>query len=82
MKKILIFITTAILIAGCGSSGGSSSESTEDVTMVISETYTVYPGNQVLKGSPDTLVQITHIDGQTESTIQLLEGNATIIRKP
>ena len=31
--------------------------------------------------SEDTLIKITHIDGKEESTVSLLEGNATILAK-
>ena len=81
MKQILIFITSMIFLVGCGGDSGSSTP-TADVDMVTLETYTVYPGNKVIKNTDDTLVQITHVDGQDTSTILLVEGNATIIRRP
>lgn len=81
---------------GGGSSSGSSSGTSpapppeppvtpeppsSDVTMVLSESYTVYPGDQVLKMVPEALLQIIHNDEHNESTVVLLEGNATIIRQ-
>ena len=81
MKQILIFTTSMLFLIGCGG-GESSSESTQDVNMVIAELNTVYPGNKIIKNTEGTIVQVTHIDGESESTVILVEGNATIIRKP
>jgi hypothetical protein len=81
MKKILIFTTSMIFLIGCGG-GSSSSGSNKDVTMTIGQPYTVYSGNKIIKNAEETHVQVTHIDGESESTVVLVEGNATIIRKP
>lgn len=81
MKKNLIFITSIIFLTGCGG-GSSSSEPNEDVTMTVGQPYTVYPGNKIVKNDEETHVQVTHIDGKSESSVVLVEGNATIIRKP
>ena len=88
MKKILIFITTALFLVGCGSSSSSSSSSSSggtppssDIDMVISEPYTVYPGDAVIKTSDPTLIGISHTDFNEESTVVLIEGSATIIRQ-
>lgn len=82
MKKILIYTSLVILLVGCGG-GSSSSASNSDYAgpMKISETYTVYPGDSVIKDSSYPLIKVTHIDGATESTIELVEGNATIVRQ-
>lgn len=88
MKQIFIFIATALFLVGCGGGSSSSSSSgttpnppSSDVIMVTSQPYTVFPGDQVVKAVPEAIVRISHIDGQDESTIVLLEGNATIIRQ-
>lgn len=84
MKKILI-LTTSFFLIGCGGgSSSSSSESNSDYAgpMVISEIYTVYPGDSVTKNSDYPLLKVIHVDGTTESNIELVEGNATIVRKP
>lgn len=52
-----------------------------DVSMVISQIYTVFPGDQVIKTAPEALVSISHVDGEDESTVVLLEGSATIARQ-
>ena len=81
MKQILIFIPIMIVLVGCGG-GSSSGGSSADVEMAPSEIYTVYSGNKVVKNSDNTRVKIVHINGQSTSTIELVEGNATIIRNP
>jgi len=86
MKQILILITTALFVVGCGggsssSAGGSTPPPSSDVDMVISEPYTVYPGDAVIKTSDPTLIGIAHTDFHEESTVVLIEGSATIIRQ-
>jgi len=88
MKQIFIFIITVMLLSGCGGSssssssgGGESNPPSSDVDMVISETYTVYSGDQLVKTVEGTLVGIAHVDGQNQSIVVLLEGSAKIIRK-
>ena len=84
MKQIFIFTTIAIFLIGCGGGSDSSDSSGEtpsnDQKMVIAEPYTVYPGNTVTKTSLDALVKISHSDATNITTVQLVEGNATIIR--
>ena len=92
MRQILFFTISIIFLVGCGSSSDSSSGTSpaptpappppsSDVIMVPSESYTVFPGDQVVKMVPEAFVQITHTAGEDTSTIVLLEGNATIIRQ-
>lgn len=85
MKQIFIFMTIAIFLVGCGggsssNSGGSTAPEPHSTVMVISQLYTVSPGDQVVKTVPEALVQIIHSDEHSESTVVLLEGEATIIR--
>ena len=81
MKKIFIFTTSMIFLVGCGG-GSSSSGSSKDVTMAIGQPYTVYSGNKIVKNAEETHIQVSHTDGESVSTVVLIEGNATIIRKP
>ena len=88
MKQIFVFIATVIVLSGCGSSssgssggGGGNPPPPSDIDMVISEPYTVYPGDAVIKTSDPTLIGIAHTDFNEESTVVLLEGSATIIRQ-
>ena len=72
---------------GCGSGGSGSGSDTgesvsEDVSMSVGQLYTVYTGNKIIKNEDKTIIQVTHIDTENKSTVMLLEGNATIIRKP
>ena len=49
--------------------------------MILLESYTVYSGDQIVKVSDSTSLRILHIDFEDHSTVTLLEGSATIIRK-
>jgi len=83
MKNILLYSTLTIALIGCGGgSGGGSSNSTYEGPMALQIQYTMYPGDRVERASASTIVSITHVDGQDQSTIELVEGNATIIRNP
>ena len=53
----------------------------KDTDMIINTTYTVSQGDQIIKSSDNTLLRITHIDGQKDSDVVLVEGSATIIVK-
>ena len=86
MKKIMIYLLPSLLLIGCGggssssSGGGSTPPPSSNVDMVISQSYSVYPGNIILKDSDAAQVSIVHIEGHSESTVKLLSGSATIIR--
>ena len=90
MKKLLALTTLSFLLTACGGGGNSGGEKTpstgespsKDVNLVQGKLYTVYHGNKLIKNTPKTIVQITHVDQAETSTVMLLEGNATIIRKP
>ncbi len=85
MKQIFVFIITVMVLSGCGSSGssggGGGNPPSSDIDMVLSEPYTVYPGDAVIKTSDPTLIGIAHTDFHEESTVVLIEGSATIIRQ-
>lgn len=72
MKKILCTTPIILLLVSCGASDN------KDRIMEKGEKYSVSHGDKVIKKSEDTLIQITHKDGKSTSTIELLDGNATI----
>jgi len=78
MRAYIVTLAAALLLAGCGGGGGSSSSTV--VKMSLGETYTVYPNDMVVKDSEDAVVKITHTEGETTSTVELLEGEASIVR--
>jgi uncharacterized lipoprotein YehR (DUF1307 family) len=83
MKNILLYSTLTIALVGCGGgSGGGSSYGSYEGPMSPQTQYTMYEGDRVERSSASTIIKITHVDGQNQSTIELVEGNATIIRKP
>ena len=76
MKQTFIFGMISILLIGCGSGGGGSN----DETMVLDQSYTIKSGNKVVKNSNTAKLKVIHVDKHKNSTIILIEGNATIIR--
>jgi hypothetical protein len=53
---------------------------TENIDMKIGTTYYVSPGNKIVKKTTDALIKIIHKDSEDDSTVVLLEGNASIVR--
>jgi len=84
MKNIFLFTVVNIVLIGCGGGGGgsSTSNSTYEGPMALETEYTMFPGDSVNKDSENTSLKITHVDGRVESNIELVEGTATITRKP
>ena len=81
MNKILTFSIMSILFVGCGGGGSSDTDpsaGSSDTQMVIATPYTVYPGNAITKNSENAKLKIIHIDGERTSTVELIEGNATL----
>jgi len=89
MKNILIFSIVALLLSACGggSSSGNSTGSSSlsgispdkgDTSMVPNQQYVVSKGDQIFKESDLVKVKITHSDGNTQSTVELIEGSATL----
>jgi len=80
MKGYIAILASVLLLAGCGGGGGGDSTSTNIIKMELGETYTVYPNDMVVKDSEDAVVKITHTEGETTSTVELLEGEASIVK--
>ena len=89
MKNILILTIVTLLLSGCGSSSDGDDGSTDtpgtipdkgDTSMVIYQQYVVSEGDQIFKDSDLARVKITHTDGNTQSTVELIEGSATLKR--
>jgi hypothetical protein len=88
MKNILIFSIVAFLLNACGGgSGGNSTGSSSlsgitpdkgDTNMVLNQQYVVSKGDQIFKKSDLAKVKIIHSDGNTRSTVELIEGSATL----
>ena len=86
MRKLLILISVFFL-SGCGGGGGGGSTSiVEDPLpdgtekMIAGQTYQVSPGDEVVKTSEGAQIKVTHIYDETNSTIELVEGDANIVR--
>ena len=76
MKKIYIYSLALVVLVGCGGGTGSSEP---DQKMIIDEIYTVDRGDKIVKTSESAILYISHIDGQSESTVELQSGEATIL---
>ena len=82
MKRLLIFTATLLLI-GCGDGTTSSAGNNmtgETIVMKSSETYQVNPGDQIKKLSEDTQITIRHNEGEEGSLVELIQGDAELIR--
>ncbi len=73
------------LLSACG--GGNSDGNTNtpgtnpdrgDTQMVINQQYVVSKGDQIFKDSDLAKVKVIHSDGNTRSTVELIEGSATL----
>jgi hypothetical protein len=80
MKHAIWITLTTLFLTGCGGGGGGESAG-ETVAMEPGRIYTVYPGDRLIKNSEDTVVKIVHTQGQETSSVELIEGQASIIRK-
>jgi len=74
MNKIFTLSITLLFLTGCG-------VSKSDRKMDVSEQYTVSSGDKIIRNTENTLLKITHLSGAKKSTVELLEGDATIIYK-
>lgn len=86
MGKILI-LASILFFAGCGGGGGSSGtaeheEILPDGTekMQAGVVYQVAHGDSIVKTSQETEIKITHKSGDENSTVELIEGEANLVR--
>ncbi len=82
MKNILLYTTLALALTACGGGGSGGGSDTYEGPMSPQTPYTMHTGDRVERDSSSAIVKITHADGQEQSTVELVEGNATIIRQP
>ena len=75
MKKLLFILPSLFLFMGCGT---SDDDTPRDRSMNIGESYSVSTGDKIIKSTEDTHIRITHIDGESTSSVELIDGNATI----
>ncbi len=89
--KNLLLISALLFVIGCGGNGNSTVDnnitdsnltdeniSTEvKTTMQIGAVYTVVTGDRIVRETNSTNIEVTYQESNT--TVQLLEGNATII---
>lgn len=84
MIKKTVLTLSLLLFVGCGGSSGSGSGSSSpsvpaEEIMQEGIDYMAYPGDKIIKTSPNASVSITHIDGtSSRTTVRLTNGSATI----
>lgn len=89
MKNIIILTISVFLLSACGSNGSKDSNGNTnttsgihpdrgDTSMIINQQYVVSEGDQIFKDSDLAKVKIIHSDGNTRSTVELIEGSATL----
>ena len=71
------------MVGGGGDSDGNTNISginpdRGDTIMVINQRYVVSKGDQIFKDSDLAKVKVIHSDGNTRSTVELIEGSATL----
>ena len=90
--KNLLLISSLLLLIGCGGNGNStldtnitdsnltdSNISTEiKTTMQIGTIYNVFTGDTISRETNESKIEISYQDTENNTTVKLLEGNATI----
>jgi len=85
MRNLLKIIPILLLI-GCG--GGSSSSTIIDdtnpteiyeISMELYKPYVVTTGDKVVKRTEDAHIKIIHIESESHSTVELIDGEANLI---
>jgi len=81
--KYIVIMGFMLFLIGCGGGGGVSEEILPVGTekMVYEQLYTVSAGDQVIKTSMKAQIRVTHVSGEVNSTIELIEGAVNIVRK-
>ncbi len=81
---LILLISSFFVFAGCGGGEDSSpnrpSGPAEEV-MSLDKTYTLYPGDKIIKLTNSAEVSIVHVAGHDESDVRLVAGKAKIIRQ-
>ncbi len=90
MKEILLIVSLAFILVGCGG-GGSDDNATDDknttippieapvVNMQIGTIYQVHSGDRIKKESNSSKIEVVYYDMENITTVELLEGNSSII---
>ena len=92
IKTIGILIAFSFFYTGCGNnsevvkSGELSSSNSNDIehenksiVMKPNKQYTIRHGDKIVKNSDKAVVKIIHTLGSTDTTVMLIDGNASII---
>jgi hypothetical protein len=87
----LLKLIPIIFLVGCGSSSNVVEEDTPttppttqpkeiyEVSMELYKSYVVTVGDKVIKKSEDAHIKVVHIEGDINSTVELIGGEANLI---
>jgi len=85
----LLFLVSVLILVGCGGGSGTVVSTPQEPTlpdgtekMIAGQTYQVSSGDQVVKTSENAQIKVLHVDGEVNSTIELVLGEANIVRIP
>jgi hypothetical protein len=89
MRDILLVVSLVFMVVGCGGGGGSDENATtptpptEELTvnMEIGTIYQVHSGDRIRKDSNSSKIEVIYYDIEKITTVELLEGNSSIIIK-
>ena len=84
--KNIILILTIIFLSACKETGSSTGSTNVagikphkgSTNMVMHQQYVVSKGDQIIKDSDLAKVKVTHTDGNSKSTVELIEGSAIL----
>ena len=95
MKELLVLISVFFLV-GCNIDSGFDSDTVaaepapvEAVdtlpmgteVMIAGQIYQVFPGDYVAKTTEDAEIRIEHVNGEATSNIELIKGEANLVKK-
>ena len=86
MRDILLVVSLAFIVVGCGGGGGSDENATTPtppqesiVNMEIGTIYQVHSGDRIKKDSNSSKIEVIYYDMEKITTVELLEGNSSIV---
>lgn len=82
MKKVILCLIVILMLFGCGGSSSDSNAETdvETESMELSNSYTLYEGDRIVKETSNSSISIIQTENSDSSEVILISGSAHIIR--